>query len=403
MSALAFSSRNAIDYKKSQGSVALKPLVGARSVVAHSFQDPHKVLGVEPGADEKQVKRAYKKLALKFHPDVSEDELAEAKFRGLREAYELLMGKGDPDKQSRAPFGGNWEFHDWYWSFSMRQRQRRQNQDTAPQHSAAAAQKHKPQVRSQLHGLKERAAKRSARASGQTSFVHEQDVAQSAMPDVPVEAPAVATHFSPGPPFMQTPTKHVDTASVVSDGAGIPDAPAHVGLLAALEAHMSRHEVLEAALSRHHTAVARCKDHLDALHQWAQSKWGLRGGVTGHVGAEPRHGPTAHAHVPFQHLGRPPTADRWRGGPTAQEPFLAGQLQEHIGVAHAAAVQERPAVLVIEKPAEADSSEAEQSQAQQDHCDRGQSSRFCSTEEGRSSISAQLAGLRRKAQLQEKV
>lgn len=50
----------------------------------------------------------------RFHPDVSQDELAEAKFRGLREAYELLMGKGDPDRESRAPFGGNWEFHDWY-------------------------------------------------------------------------------------------------------------------------------------------------------------------------------------------------------------------------------------------------------------------------------------------------
>lgn len=35
-------------------------------ILVRGFQDPHKVLGVEPGADDKQVKKAYKKLALKY-------------------------------------------------------------------------------------------------------------------------------------------------------------------------------------------------------------------------------------------------------------------------------------------------------------------------------------------------
>ena len=81
--------------------------------LARSFRDPHDVLGVSHDADDTQVKKAYRKLALKLHPDVNQDELAEAKFRALREAYKLLLGKGDPDREKNAPFGGNWEFHDW--------------------------------------------------------------------------------------------------------------------------------------------------------------------------------------------------------------------------------------------------------------------------------------------------
>lgn len=81
--------------------------------MTRSYRDPHDVLEVPHDADDKQVKRAFKRLALKLHPDVNQEELAEAKFRALREAYELLLGKGDPDREKNAPFGGNWEFHDW--------------------------------------------------------------------------------------------------------------------------------------------------------------------------------------------------------------------------------------------------------------------------------------------------
>jgi len=43
---------------------------------------------------------------------VSDDERAEAKFKALREAMELLLGKGDAEP-GQGPMGGNWEFHDW--------------------------------------------------------------------------------------------------------------------------------------------------------------------------------------------------------------------------------------------------------------------------------------------------
>lgn len=84
----------------------------------------------------------------------------------LQEAYSLLLGKGsDQADGKRAPFGGNWEMHDWYWSFGMRQRQRRQNPEATPRHSAAAAQAHKPAVLSQLANLKRRAASRRDRCA----------------------------------------------------------------------------------------------------------------------------------------------------------------------------------------------------------------------------------------------
>ncbi|MFV3404529.1 MULTISPECIES: curved DNA-binding protein [Pseudomonas] len=61
------------------------------------FKDYYKILGVEPGADEKAIKAAYRKLARKYHPDVSKESGAEDKFKEANEAYEVL---GDKDKRA---------------------------------------------------------------------------------------------------------------------------------------------------------------------------------------------------------------------------------------------------------------------------------------------------------------
>lgn len=61
------------------------------------FKDYYKILGVEPDADLKAIKTAYRKLARKYHPDVSEDKNAEAKFKDVAEAYAALK---DPDKRA---------------------------------------------------------------------------------------------------------------------------------------------------------------------------------------------------------------------------------------------------------------------------------------------------------------
>ena len=54
-------------------------------------EDFYKVLGVEKNATAQEIKKAYRKLALKYHPDRNPgDKTAEEKFRKVSEAYEVL-------------------------------------------------------------------------------------------------------------------------------------------------------------------------------------------------------------------------------------------------------------------------------------------------------------------------
>jgi len=62
------------------------------------FQDYYKILSVAPDADSKTIKTAYRKLARKYHPDVSEHREAEEKFKQISEAYEVLK---DPQKRAQ--------------------------------------------------------------------------------------------------------------------------------------------------------------------------------------------------------------------------------------------------------------------------------------------------------------
>ena len=61
------------------------------------YRDYYQILGVTRAADADEVKRAYRKLARKYHPDVSKEKNAENKFKELQEAYEVLR---DPDKRA---------------------------------------------------------------------------------------------------------------------------------------------------------------------------------------------------------------------------------------------------------------------------------------------------------------
>ncbi|HTC17422.1 MAG TPA: DnaJ C-terminal domain-containing protein [Steroidobacteraceae bacterium] len=71
------------------------------------FRDYYKVLGVERSASAEQIKTAYRRLARKYHPDVSKEKDAEAHFKEVQEAYEVLR-----DAEKRAAYdqlGSEWK------------------------------------------------------------------------------------------------------------------------------------------------------------------------------------------------------------------------------------------------------------------------------------------------------
>jgi curved DNA-binding protein len=87
------------------------------------FKDYYKVMGVARDATEAQIKQAYRKLARKYHPDVSKEKDAEARFKEVGEAYEVLkspekraaydqLGQRRPGEEFRPPpdWGSGFEF-----------------------------------------------------------------------------------------------------------------------------------------------------------------------------------------------------------------------------------------------------------------------------------------------------
>ena len=107
------------------------------------IEDPYKVLGLTPDASDEDVKRAYRALAKKYHPDLNPgDQEAARKMQEVNSAYEQIKNPEKFRQQQHSQQGGGYgdPFTGWYDPFTGGYRQQSYQQQTGDQYQQAAEQ-----------------------------------------------------------------------------------------------------------------------------------------------------------------------------------------------------------------------------------------------------------------------
>lgn len=90
--------------------------------------DQYRTLRIQPGASEREVKKAYRKLALQYHPDVSKGTNSAVQFHRIKEAYDTVMsslrdgggaahGSYDDNEQAGAGYDPTWDLWEEWMGF----------------------------------------------------------------------------------------------------------------------------------------------------------------------------------------------------------------------------------------------------------------------------------------------
>jgi molecular chaperone DnaJ len=79
-------------------------LVKSRALQEASLENPYNILGVSPTASTEDIKKAYRALAMRHHPDRNPSASAEVRFNAIKKAYELLS---DPQKRAEYNYSQN--------------------------------------------------------------------------------------------------------------------------------------------------------------------------------------------------------------------------------------------------------------------------------------------------------
>jgi curved DNA-binding protein len=75
--------------------------------MAVKYKDYYEILGVERASSQGDIRKAYRKLAKQYHPDISKEKNADARYKEINEAYEVLK---DPDKRAKYDtLGAGWQ------------------------------------------------------------------------------------------------------------------------------------------------------------------------------------------------------------------------------------------------------------------------------------------------------